>query len=211
MWLKSILRKIQNIGNWSRTQVREPMFEPVKAEAFVSSNAFIGKEIYSRIEVANFLANCGEPHPDDPAVSHVESLDRALEIIAGSQLDATPHSNWDKTLTTAFRESRVALKRQKGRLAALYIDNPLRERESRITALVKIRMKEASVCAKLKSTGNTIVESHLTELLLTASLILDADRGSVWPLIIKAADLALQGYLPVDFAIEPQGQRVFVY
>lgn len=177
----------------------------------MASNASIGEEILSRIEVANLLALCGGPYPDDSAVSHVESLDTALEIIAGSQLDATPHSNWDRTLTTAFQESQRALKQQKGMLAGLFLGNPLRERERSIGELVRRRMKEANLPAKLKPTDSTIVASHLTGLFNTASLVLDANRRSAWPLVIKAADLALQGYLPVDFAGEGQSQRVLVY
>lgn len=177
----------------------------------MASNASIGEGILSRIEVADLLARCGEPYPDDPAVSRVESLDNALEIIAGSQLDATPHSNWDKTLTTAFRESRRALKQQKGMMAALFISNPLRERERSIRDLVGRRVQEAKLSAKLKSADKTIVASHLTGLLNVASLVLDANRRSDWPLLIKAADCALRGYLPVDFVGEGNTQRVLVY
>jgi hypothetical protein len=178
---------------------------------FMTSNASIGEDILSQIKGANLLTLCGGPYPDDPAVSRVESLDKALDIMIGTQLDAVPYSNWDRTLTAAFRESRGALKQRKGMLAGFFLGNPLRERERSIRELVEQRIEETKLSAKLKPAERISLASHLTELFEVASLILDVNRRAAWPLVIKATDFALQGYLPVDFAGEGQAQRVLVY
>jgi hypothetical protein len=170
-----------------------------------------GGEMLTLLVTANLVSRCGEPCPEDTTVRQVESLQQALQTITGSQLDAVPHSNWDKAFTRAFRECRQALSRQCGLFGRLFFGNSIRKRRMRIEDLVERLIRQSPLASKLAAADQVVVVSHLAEMLNVVSLVLDAKRTAEWPLIIKAADYALKGYLPVDFERTVESQQVLVY
>lgn len=170
-----------------------------------------GEDVLALLETANLVSRCGETYPEDTTVSRVESLQQALQTISGSLLDAVPHSNWDKELTGAFRECRRALSRQRGLFGRFFFGNSIRERRKRIEDLVERRIRQSPFASKLTAADRVIVVSHLAEMLNVVSLVLNAKRTAEWPLLIKAADCALNGYLPVDFEGTVELRRVLVY
>lgn len=170
-----------------------------------------GEELLAYLEKANLLSRCGEPLPKDTTVARIASLQQALQTISGSLLDAVPRSNWDKAFTRAFRECRRTLRRQHGIWERLLLQKSIRERSEKIEDLTERRVRQSAFARKLTASDSAIVVLHLTEMLNVVSLILDAKRTVEWPLLVRAADSALNGYLPVDLEGTVEPCRVLVY
>ena len=170
-------------------------------------NLTSGAGLLMALDSAPLLSRCGGPYSADPTILPVESLSIALNRIAGSLLDAVPHSNWDQTLTSAYRESRKAIRQKTSLFKSLTIGGTLRARERRLRNVVEHGVGQSVLGARLTVSDKVIVASHLAEFFNVISIVLDANRERDWPIAIKAAEVALEGYLPVDLA----GESVLVW
>jgi hypothetical protein len=179
----------------------------VMGSGFASSEHLI-----SRIESANLLEKCSGPYPQDQMAEPLASLKEALDLIIGMDLDATPYSNWDKSIYDALQRSSRALKKRRGFWTGLFtLPRELREREDYLLKLVGEKMEVGSTALGLAGVGKVAVGWHIGELFHVTSLLLDAEQTPDWPQIIRAVEYALAGYLPVDFMEEGSAGRLAIF
>lgn len=169
------------------------------------------KELLSRIENAGLLEKCGGPYPDEKAISPVPTLHEALNIIGGSQLDATPHCGWDRQVVAALRECAAKSRKQKGVLAWLLASRSMYEERRRLFDRTREKVEVWGLNAGLSSPDRVVVSEHLADLFSTTASLLDAEIASTWPLILEATRYALSGYLSVDFTSEDGIERVLIF
>jgi len=168
-------------------------------------------KVLDSIAAAQFLQHCGGPYPRDELIVVVESQERALGSVSGAVLDATPHSTLERLEHAAIQAGRSRLTARAGFLGRLRLRRNLQDAEKSIRCAVQTSISSCRTSMQLARADATVIVEHVSRLFFAAWLASEAGHLDSLPVLARARDICLAGYLPIDVQEERGVSKLIVH
>jgi len=211
---------------------------PAGAQANASDPFTTLQAFLSAVKTAPLFSRCGGPYPDDQRLRPI-SWEEAGPMLDSYALDVSPHLELDKLMTTVCREvyHKLAGEKEMGCLLSLWsclttcpyernegtrslkafrdtVDDELRDFiRKRAGLMVENAKKKTSPVEENDwlTVAPVAAGDALCELLMTVAELIRFSDVAQYPLLKCAAQIALDGYLPLDVEHTERGDVLLVY
>jgi len=169
---------------------------------------------WHELEEAPLLDKCGGPYPDDPDLLPITWQDAEDRLVA-YQIDSTPGLALDKRIHKALGACQELAMKDVGLLRKLFWDHREYNEQMRLLwALWDLiwdfvaEKKKAWPARYQKALG---VYELLPDVFVSTAWLLLYGKLAEYPLLERATQVGLQGYIPVDLGEDEHAGKLLIY